>query len=127
MASYLEVLMADRERMRHALQAQIDDEATVVREIQADIERRGAELDQKIVRLIVFRGLYGPNQQETMSAQVDVEEASKPHTAALQQLAQRQRVLRALQEALLRVDQTGSVEGPPLGGGDPTIADLLGQ
>ncbi len=127
MASYLDALLADRDRMRRALKAQIEAEAATVRELQAELDRRALELDQKILRLLVFRMLWGPGQQETMAAQVDVEEASKPHTQVQQQLAYHQKVLQALQEALLRVEQTGTLEGaPPAPSGGLSVADIVG-
>jgi len=129
MASYLEALTADRERMRRALMGQIEEEAAAIRQLQESLEQYGAMLDQKIVRLMIFRGIFGPSQQETLSAQVDVEEASKPHTTAREALAHHQRVLQALQEALLRLQQTGSMDGnaTPTVEAKLTVADILGE
>jgi len=129
MASYLEALTADRERMRRALMGQIDEEAAAIRQLQESLEQYGAMLDQKIVRLMIFRGIFGPSQQETLSAQVDVEEASKPHTTAREALAHHQKVLQALQEALLRLQQTGSMDGnaTPTVEAKLTVADILGE
>jgi hypothetical protein len=129
MASYLESLTEDRERMRRALMAQIEDEAAAVRGLQEQLEQYGAVLDQKIVRLMIFRGLFGPTQQETLNAQVDVEEASKPHTSAREQLAHHQRVLQALQEALVRHQQTGSIDSEATQSTNTklTVADILGE
>jgi hypothetical protein len=129
MASYLETLTEDRERMRRALMGQIEEEAAAIRQLQEDLEQCSVVLDQKIVRLMIFRGLFGPAQQETLSAQVDVEEASKPHTLARDQLAYHQRVMQALQEALLRLQQTGSIDGSEAQAADAklTVADILGE
>ncbi|HEY7060433.1 MAG TPA: hypothetical protein VII06_03065 [Chloroflexota bacterium] len=129
MASYLEQLTADRERLRRALMAQIEEEAATIRQLQEDLEQYGTVLDQKIVRLMIFRGLFGSSQQETLGAQVDVEEASKPHTAARDSLTYHQRVLQALQEALLRLQQTGTIEGGGTQASDTklTVADILGE
>jgi hypothetical protein len=78
---------------------------------------------------MIFRNLFGPSQQETLNAQVEVEEASKPHTLARDQLAYHQKVLQALQEALLRLQQTGAIDprGSPAREGKLTVADLLGD
>ena len=129
MASYLEALTEDRERLRRALMAQIEEEAAAIRQLQEDLEQCAVVLDQRIVRLMIFRGLFGPSQQETLSAQVDVEEASKPHTSAREQLAYHQRVLQALQEALARLQQTGSLDGATAGSQEAklTVADILGE
>jgi hypothetical protein len=129
MASYLETLTEDRERMRRALMSQIEEEAAAIRQLQEDLEQYAVVLDQKIVRLMIFRGIFGPSQQETLSAQVDVEEASKPHTLARDQLAYHQRVLQALQDALLRLQQTGSIDASAAQASDAklTVADILGE
>ena len=131
MASYLDILMADRERMRRALKGQIEAEAAVVRDLQTELERLAVELDQKIVRLMIFRGLFGPAQQETLAAQVEVEEVAKPHGTAAAQLAYHQRLLQSMQEGLLRLEQSGSIEAT--GSSDAadatklTVADILGE
>ncbi|HZS01885.1 MAG TPA: hypothetical protein VFE37_24425 [Chloroflexota bacterium] len=129
MASYLETLTADRERMRRALMGQIEEEAAAIRQLQQELEQCTAVLDQKIVRLMIFRSIFGPSQQETLNAQVDAEEASKPHTAAREQLAYHQKVLQALQEALLRLQQTGSIDSSsaPTVEAKLTVADILGE
>src|SRR5438270_11980311 len=103
MASYLDTLMADRERLNRALTSQIEAEAARVRDLQGEVATYAAALDQQIVRLLIYRGLYGVSSQDTLSQETEVEEVSKPHTAALHELAQHQRVLQGLQEALIRL------------------------
>ena len=125
MATYLDGLIADRERMRRALIALIESEAEAVRELQTNVESYARTLDERIVRLMVYRGLFGPSQAETMTAQVEVEDASKPHAAAMQQLAQRQRILQALQEALIRLDRGEPISAVGKGDAKLTVADIL--
>jgi hypothetical protein len=125
MATYLETLIADRERQRQALTALIESEAAQVRELQASVAAYSKALDEQIVRLMVLRGLFGPSSQDTLNAEVEVEEASKPHTAALAELARRQRILQALQEALIRLNQGETVDGGATGPGKLTVADIL--
>ncbi len=128
MASYLETLMADRERMRRALSAQIEQETTTICQLEADLEKYSQELDEKIVRLMIYRGIFGSTQQETLGAQVEAEEASKPHALAREELAHHQKILKAMQEALAKLQATGSIEGTPSPGqGKLTVADLLGE
>jgi hypothetical protein len=124
MATYLDGLLADRERMRRALMALIESEAATVRELQANLESYAQALDAQIMRLMVYRGLYGETQAETLGAQTDVEEASKPHTATQEALAKHQRILQGLQEALLRLEKGEALTRPP-GGDKLTVADLL--
>ncbi len=125
MATYLDSLIADRERMERALTAQIEAEAARVRDLQADVASHASTLDQQIVRLMIFRGIYGRSAQETLLAETDVEEASKPHTAALQELATHQRILQALQEALIKLKQGQSLDAATTGESKITVADIL--
>ncbi len=129
MASYLEALMADRERQRSALMAQIEQEVVTIRQLREELAKYGADLDQKIIRLMIFRSLFGSVQQETQTAQVEVEEASKPHTYTREQIVFHERVLQALQEALARLQQGGSVDssGTPTIDAKLTVADILGE
>jgi hypothetical protein len=123
MATYLDALLADRERMRRAMMALIESEAATVRELQTDVEKYALALDAQIMRLMIYRNLYGESQAEALNAQTDVEEASKPHTAAVQQLVTHQRVLQALQEALIRLEKGESIAGTA--GDKLTVADIL--
>ena len=125
MATYLDSLMGDRERMERALSAQIESEAARVRDLQADVASYANTLDEQIVRLMIFRRLYGRSAQETLMAETDVEEASKPHTAALQELATHQKILQALQEALIKLKQGQSPDAATTGEGKITVADIL--
>jgi hypothetical protein len=125
MATYLESLMGDRERMERALTALIETEAGRVRDLQAEVASHAKTLDEQIIRLMVFRGLYGRSAQETLSAETAAEEASKPHTAALQELASHQKILQALQEALIKLKQGQPLDPSASGGARLTVADIL--
>ena len=125
MASYLENLMADRERLGRALTAQIEAEAARVRDLQGEVANYAHALDQQIVRLLIFCGLYGVSSQDTLSQETEVEEVSKPHTAALAELVQHQRILQGLQEALIRLSQGQSLEATANGESKLTVAEIL--
>jgi hypothetical protein len=125
MASYLDTLMADRERLNRALTAQVEAEAARVRDLQGEVATCAHALDQQIVRLLVFRGLYGASSQDTLLQETEVEEVSKPHTSALQELAQHQRILQGLQEALIRLSQGQSLEATASGESKLTVAEIL--
>jgi hypothetical protein len=126
MATYLDALTGDRERMRRALTALIEAEAATVRELQANLERYARTLDEQIVRVMVYRKLFGPSSSETLNAQTAVEEASKPHTATMQELAQRQRILQGLQEALVELER-GEPSDFGQGATKLTVADILAE
>ncbi len=125
MATYLDSLMDDRERIERALAAEVEAEAARVRDLQADVASHASTLDQQIIRLMIFRKLYGHSAQETLLAETDVEESSKPHTAALQELATHQKILQALQEALINLKQGRSLDAGTTGEAKVTVADIL--
>ncbi len=125
MATYLDTLMADRERLERALTGLIESEAASVRDLQGEIAGYAKILDQQIIRLMIYRNLYGRTAQETLAAETAVEEASKPHTAALQELTTHQRILQALQEALIKLKQGQSLDAATSGEGKITVADIL--
>jgi hypothetical protein len=125
MATYLDGLMGDRERMERALTALIETEAGRVRDLQAEVASCARTLDEQIVRLLVFRGLYGRSAQETLAAETAAEEASKPHTAAVQELANHQKILQALQEALIKLKQGQPLDPSASSGARLTVADIL--
>jgi hypothetical protein len=125
MSTYLDSLMADRERLGRALTAQIEFEAARVRDLQGEVASYSHLLDQQIVRLLIFRGLYGASSNDTLTQETEVEEASKPHTTALTELAQHQRILQGLQEALIRLNQGQSLEATTSGESKLTVAEIL--
>ena len=128
MASYVEELMADRERLRRALTGVIEAEAAAVRELQANSQSYARALDEQIVRYTIYRALYGPSQTETERARIAVEEASKPHVAAELELEHRQRILQALQDALMRVERGEPIDATASSADAKlTVADILSE
>lgn len=120
MASYLDSLLADRERVQQALQALIAEETAAVRQLEEQLAASTRRLDQLIVRLTVYRAVFGPGSSQALDLQTAIEDAAKPHAQLRGDLAQRQRVLQALQEALQRVAQGGRLDAS-------APADLLGS
>ena len=128
MASYVEELMADRERLRRALTGVIEAEAAAVRELQANSQSYARALDEQIVRYTIYRTLYGPTQAETERARIAVEEASKPHVTAELELEQHQRILQALQEALMRIERGEPIDATASDADAKlTVADILSE
>ncbi|HLI25973.1 MAG TPA: hypothetical protein VKZ60_02815 [Chloroflexota bacterium] len=128
MASYLEILLADRERVQQALQALIGEETAAVRELEEQLTASTRRLDQLLVRLTIYRAVFGPASTQALDLQTAIEDAAKPHAQLRADLAQRQRVLQALQEALARVAQGGRLDAGPSADTPrrATITDLLG-
>jgi chromosome segregation ATPase len=129
MASYLDTLLADRERVQQALQALIAEETAAVRQLEEQLAASTRRLDQLIVRLTVYRAVFGPGASQALDLQTAIEDAAKPHAQLRADLAQRQRVLQALQEALQRVAQGGRLDAsaPPDAPRRESLADLLGS
>lgn len=127
MASYLETLMADQARLRQSLMGVIEQEAAAVRELQERLTDATRGMDQMIVRLTIYRQVFGNGATQTLDLQTEIEDAGKPLGEVRADLEQHQRILQALQEALLRVDQGTGLEPPPE---DATrklsIAEVLG-
>jgi chromosome segregation ATPase len=129
MASYLDSLLADRERVQQALQALIAEETAAVRQLEEQLAASTRRLDQLIVRLTVYRAVFGPGSSQALDLQTAIEDAAKPHAQLRSDLAQRQRVLQALQEALQRVAQGGRLDAsaPADAPRRAPLADLLGS
>ena len=124
MASYLETLMADQARLRQSLMAEIETEAAAVRELQERLEASSRTMDQMIVRLQIYRRVYGNSATQTLDLQTAIEDHGKPHSEVGAELADHQRVLQAMQEALLQIDQGGRIDGAEAAK-SVSIADIL--
>ena len=68
MASCLDSLVGNRERSRRALVALIESETAAIRELETNLAAYVQALDQQIMRLIVYRRLFGNVQAETLNA-----------------------------------------------------------
>jgi hypothetical protein len=103
-ATYIELLSADQRRMRRALESLIAEEENQIRSLREALEEYTRALDRRVIRAMVFRSLFGPTQTDTLIAQTDTEEASKPVTDTTRQLEKSILVLQALREALQMID-----------------------
>lgn len=110
MASYVELLGADQQRIRRALESLIAEEEQRVRELRRALEEHMSALDRRIIRTLVFRSIFGPTQSETLTAQADTEEASKPVTETTRELERSTLVLQALREALQIVESGATLD-----------------
>lgn len=111
MASYVDLLSEDRVRLRKALQALIEQQEERIRELTVALAAYMQNLDQRIVRTIVYRNTFGAGQGDTLMAETETEEASKPVTEATRQLEKENVVLKAYREALEQMEAGGSIEG----------------
>jgi hypothetical protein len=104
-ASYVEHLADDHERIRRALQRLVEEQEDTIGELTRALEDYMDTLDRRIVRAAVYRSMFGSGQSETVLAETDLEQASKPVTETSHQLERERRVLLAYREALARIDE----------------------
>jgi hypothetical protein len=90
--------------MRRALEGLIAEEEGQIRALRGALDEYMRALDRRIIRTMVFRSLFGVRQADTMTAESDTEEASKPVTETTRQLEKSMLVLEAYREALEMID-----------------------
>jgi hypothetical protein len=112
MASYVEVLAEDRTRLRTALEALIEHQIQAIQELEETLVGHKRVLDQYILRTFIFRNAFGTTQ-ETLDAETDTEEASKPVTEIMRQHERESRILATYRKALAQIE--GGIDLESLG------------
>ncbi len=110
MASYVDLLSEDQRRMRRALESLIAEEENRIRVHKESLEEYTQALDRRVLRALVYRSIFGPTQTETVTAQTDTEEASKPVTETTRQLERSILVLQAFREALAAIESGATLD-----------------
>ncbi len=110
MASYVELLSEDQRRMRRALESLIAEEENRIRVLKESLEEYTQALDRRILRTIVYRSIFGPTQAETIAAQTETEEASKPVTDTTRLLEKAMLTLQAYREALAAIESGAALD-----------------
>ena len=110
MASYVEVLGEDRGRTEKALRDLIEQQEHRLEELNGELAAYAKVLDQRIVKTMVFRNLYGAGAQETLTAETETEEASKPVTEANRQIERETQILESFRQALEQLQAGASIE-----------------
>src|SRR5437588_253066 len=100
MASYVETLEEDHERVRLAIEGLIAEQQSRIDELQEELAGLCQRLDKLILRTLIFRNTYGAGATDTFTAEGNVEEASKPVTEITRQLEREKAILRGFQAAL---------------------------
>lgn len=123
MASYMELLAQDRDRVQRTLLELVRQQEQRIEELNAVLANESGVLDQNILRTMVFRNLFGTAQAETLTAETDTEEASKPVTERMRQIERETRVLEAYQAALRQFEAGAPIEdlGKAVSPGTPQI------
>jgi len=86
--------------MRKALEGLIASQEAKVVALEAALAQNMAALDQYAVRTMVFRNVFGPAQTETLQAESEAQEASRPVTETTTQLEHERSALVAFKRAL---------------------------
>ena len=110
MASYVDELSEDRQRVSKALNTLIAEQEELVRDLSDALNEYRDVLDRLIIRTMIYRNIYGATQGQTVMAEKDAQDASRPVTETAAQLERETEVLRVYREAVKQVDS-----GLPLG------------
>lgn len=110
MASYIELLLDDSERVRKALQVLMEEQEARLRQLSTALQEYTDTLDRNILRTLIFRTTFGAGQQETLTAETETAEASKPVTEVTRQIQRQTMILDAYREALQKVEAGGKLE-----------------
>lgn len=110
MASYIELLLDDSERVRKALQGLMEEQEARLRQLTTALQEYSDALDRSILRTLIFRTTFGAGQQETLTAETETGEASKPVTEVTRQIQRQTMILDAYREALQKVETGGRLE-----------------
>lgn len=110
MASYIELLAEDRQRMRQGLEKLIEQQEGRIRELSATLAQYSEVLDRRILRTMIFRNIFGAGQADSLTAEVDTEEASKPVTETTRQLERETQVLKAYRDAVQQLEAGAPLE-----------------
>lgn len=70
MASYIELLLDDSERVRKALQVLMEEQEARLRQLSTALQEYSDTLDRNILRTLIFRTTFGAGQQETLTAEI---------------------------------------------------------
>ncbi|MBM2810218.1 MAG: hypothetical protein HW416_977 [Chloroflexi bacterium] len=122
MASYIETLFGDRDRITSCLKTLIEQQESTI----ADLERRRDAsmvlLDQHIMRTVLFRAKFGAGATESLSSETSAEEASKPVTDAVRRVERETQIMQVFRDALEKIQSGASLED--LGLAIPAMPDL---
>jgi len=86
--------------MRKALEGLIASQEVKVAALEITLAQNSSQLDQCAVRTMVFRNVFGPAQTETLQAESEAQEASRPVTETTAELEHERAALTAFRAAL---------------------------
>lgn len=121
MASYIETLFEDRDRITSCLKTLIEQQESKIADLERLRDSSMVLLDQHIVRTVLFRAKFGAGATESLSAETLAEEASKPVTDAVRRVERETQILQIFKDALEKIASGASLEDLGL-----TIAEMPG-
>lgn len=110
MATYLEQLASEPERLGQMLVRLVDEQQAAVGRLEALLAEYAAQLDQQVLRTLLLRQRFGAGHGEVMEAERRAEDASKPVTELRGMLERQREVLGLYQACLQEFEQTGAVK-----------------
>lgn len=112
MASYIELLLDDSDRVRKALEGLIEEQEARLHQLSASLQGYSDALDRLVLRTVIFRTTFGAGQQETLTSETETAEASKPLTAVTRQIEKETMIVNAYREALQKVEAGSTIADP---------------
>src|SRR3954469_15310199 len=100
MATYIDALGEDPARIRRALERLIQEQEQRVADLSDELHTLMQTLDQLILRTVIYRNSLGAGATETLAAETETEEGSKPVTEIVRQLERERAMLSRYREAL---------------------------
>ncbi|HZT08270.1 MAG TPA: hypothetical protein VFC51_14695 [Chloroflexota bacterium] len=104
MPSYVDELSEDRERVLKALRGLIEEQEARVRALTEALAQYTETLDRRIIRTMIFRNTFGATQTNTLMAEGDTQDATRPVTETTVQLERENEILHAYRQALRQVE-----------------------
>lgn len=121
MATYLDTLSADPERLRRGLTRLVEDQQAYVERLERLLSEYLTQLDVNVLRFLMLRQKFGPGHSETMDAERKTEDASKPVTE-LRGVVSRQREILALFRSYLdEFERTGAIASLAASGAEAPV------
>jgi hypothetical protein len=104
MPSYVDELTEDRGRVLKALTSLIEEQEELVRDLTDALTEYREVLDRAILRTMIYRNVFGATQTQSIMAEKDAQDASRPVTETTAQVERESEVLRVYREALKQID-----------------------
>lgn len=110
MATYLDQLSGEPERLRQALTRLVDQQQANVQRLEQLFGEYVGHLDQQVLRALFLRQLFGAGHGETMEAERNAEDSSKPVTELRGVLTRQRGILELYRKYQDEFERTGGLQ-----------------